>query len=127
MRALVRVTKQRLCGRVWSMLIAVVVVWSNLVAVCNKSTSGGTTKEHAKHLRRNSPGFPCLCFPRAATTVSVPTHGRRNAQLRSSILKCSYLRRLNGCAHRKTTSSVNISSLDHLNREIPRIHAATAF
>ena len=43
--------------------VVVVVVWSNLVAVCNKSTSGGTTKEHAKHLRRISPGFPVSAFP----------------------------------------------------------------
>ena len=69
MRALTRThNKQRQCGGLWSMLITVVVVvvWSNLVAVCNKSTSGGTTKEHAKHLRRISPGFPCLCFQRAS-------------------------------------------------------------
>ena len=44
-------------------VVVVVVVWSNLVAVCNKSTSGGTTKEHAKHLRRISPGFPVSAFP----------------------------------------------------------------
>ena len=65
------------------MLIAVVVVvvWFNLVAVCNESTSGGTTKGTQSIFVGTRRDFPVSAFPERRTTVSVPSHGRRNAQL----------------------------------------------
>ena len=127
MRALVRVTNRDSvvesgvcllqwwwwwCGPTWSRFVIRALVVAPLKST--QSIFVGTRRD-----------FPVSAFPeRRPPSVCQRTAGEtHNFDLQS--WKVTFKSRLNGCAHRKTASSVNISSLDHFNREIPRIHAAT--